>query len=424
VYYFPEMDTDGSEGSRAVAETPALPPLAPSRAPVSDTPITSIFSPELDLILACCGADSNEQPSARNHEALRHPLDWDRLLRLAEHHGLVPLLYRRLSVAMEPTQSAGLEAFRQRDKFNAHRTLWLTVELIHIHKHLAARGLDVLPYKGPVLAESLYGNVATRQFSDLDLLVRAQDVVAVRSALSELAYEPGLHLTPSAERAYLKSGYEYAFDGPKGRNLVEVKWQILPRFYSIGFEVEGFFERAIAANVAGHKLRTLSDQDLMLVLCVHAAKHAWIQISWLCDIAQLSRSKTIDWDVLRAQASRLGIARMVAVTFLLAHKLLGTALPNQLELRDDPAAEKLAEEILRQIVAEVEIDTESAGYFRLMMKLRERRRDRTSFLWWLLVTPSAGEWSAIRLPSVLFPLYRVVRMFRLAGRMVSSKSKT
>ena len=86
-----------------------------------------------------------------------------------EHHGLVPLLYRRLSVAMDPTQSAGLEAFRQRDKVNAHRTLWLTVELINIHKHLVARGLEVLPYKGPALAESLYGNVALRQFSDLDL---------------------------------------------------------------------------------------------------------------------------------------------------------------------------------------------------------------------------------------------------------------
>jgi hypothetical protein len=399
-------------------------PLAPSRAPVSDTLITSIFSPELDLILACCGAGSNEQPSTRIDEALRHPLDWDRMLRLAEHHGLVPLLYRRLSEAMEAAQSTGLEAFRQRDKFNAHRTLWLTVELIHIHKHLVARGLDVLPYKGPSLAESLYGNVATRQFSDLDLLVRAQDVPAVRSALSELGYKASLDLTQSAERAYLKSGYEYAFDGPQGRNLIEVKWQILPQFYSIGFAVEGFFDRAVAVDVAGHRLRTLSDQDLMLVLCVHAAKHAWMQLSWLCDIAQLARSKAIDWDALQVEAARLGIARIVAVTFLLAHKLLGTGLPDQLGLRNDPAAEKLAEKILRQIVGEVEIDAESVGYFRLMMDLRERRGDRASFLWRLLVTPSAGEWSAIRLPSALFPLYRAVRMFRLAGRMVSSISKT
>jgi Uncharacterised nucleotidyltransferase len=188
---------------------------------------------------------------------------------------LVPLLYRRLATALGANRSAGLEAIRQQDKRNAHRTLWLTVELLNISQHLAARGLEVLPYKGPVLAESLYGNVALRQFSDLDLLVRAPDLPALRSALVELGYKPGLQLAQAAERAYLKSGYEFPFDGAQGRNLVERKWQILPRFYSIAFEVDKFFERAVGVDVAGHKLRTLCDQDLMLVLCVHAAKHGW-----------------------------------------------------------------------------------------------------------------------------------------------------
>ena len=71
------------------------------------------------------------------------------------------------------SRSPGLEALRQQDKANAHRALWLTLELLNIHRHLQTRGLEVLPYKGPVLAETLYGNVAMRQFSDLDLLIRS-----------------------------------------------------------------------------------------------------------------------------------------------------------------------------------------------------------------------------------------------------------
>src|ERR1700730_6947193 len=88
-----------------------------------------------------------------------------------------------------------------------------------------------------------------------------------------------------------------------------------------------FFSRAVAVTVAGQKFRRLSHQDLMLVLCVHAAKHAWMQLSWLCDIVQLARSRSPDWEALRAQATRLGIERIVAVSFLLAHKLLGASLP-------------------------------------------------------------------------------------------------
>jgi hypothetical protein len=252
------------------------------------------------------------------------------------------------------------------------------------------------------------------------LLVRAPDLPALRSALVELGYKPGLQLAQAAERAYLKSGYEFPFDGAQGRNLVELKWQILPRFYSIAFEVDKFFERAVGVDVAGHKLRTLCDQDLMLVLCVHAAKHGWVQLCWLRDIAQLARSQALDWKALRLQAERLGIARMVAVTFLLSHRLLATALPRQLDVQGDAAAEVLAQRIVRQIAGDAEFNPESIGYFRLMMDLRERRRDRASLAWRLWVTPSAGEWSAIRLPGPLFPLYRVVRMFRLAARMACS----
>jgi hypothetical protein len=381
--------------------------------PASIAPYARIFSPELDLILACCGDDSL---SVRIPQILQHGVDWERMVQLAQHHGLVPLVFRRLSAEMDASRSPGLEALRQLDKSNAHRTLWLTLELLNIHRHLKSRGLEVLPYKGPVLAEMLYGNAAMRQFSDLDLLVRSGDLAAIKEALAELGYETGLQLEKAAERDYLKSGYEYTFDGARGRNLLELKWQILPRFYSVGFDVNEFFERTSVITIEGQRVRTLCDQDLMLVLCVHAAKHAWKQISWLCDIVQLAGSRQLDWAALQAKAEGLGTMRIMAVTFLLANKLLGATMPAELAIDKD--SEILAQRIVRLIVAEEEFDPESLAYFRLMMELRERRRDQFSFLWRLLFTPGAGEWSAVRLPGPLFPLYHVVRVFRLAGRLV------
>jgi predicted nucleotidyltransferase len=374
------------------------------------------------LILACCGDDSEGRLSARIQQILRPGVDWERLIRLAQHHGLVPLVFRRLSAEMDASLSPGLEALRQQDKANAHRTLWLSLELLNIHRHLRARGLEVLPYKGPVLAEMLYGNVALRQFSDLDLLIRSDDLPTIKEALAELGYAPGLRLAQAAERDYLKSGYEYTFDGARGRNLLEIKWQILPRFYAIGFDVNEFFERASVVTIEGQQLRTLCDQDLMLVLCVHAAKHAWKQISWLYDIVQLARSRALDWVALQAKAESLGISRIVTLTFLLAHKLLGAELPSQLDIGKDAGAEALAQRIVHLIVAEEEFDPESMPYFRLMMALRERRRDQFSFWWRLLFTPGAGEWAAVRLPAPLFPLYRVVRICRLAGRLMLPRS--
>ena len=419
-----------SEDREQVPTTRPLTQTATSRRPASTSSYAVTFSPELDLILTCCGeACSSDAPRGEFSTRVQHilqstGLNWNHLLQLAQQHGVLPLVYRRLSTAISASHPAQLVALRQEDSLNAHRALWLAVELLNIHRHLATRGLEVLPYKGPILAETLYGNVALRQFSDLDFLVRPRDVLAVRSALAELGYTPALRLTQAAERAYLKSGYEYTFDNSQGKNLVEVKWQILPRFYSVAFEVDDLFHAAVEVDLSGHKLHTLCDQDLMLVLCVHAAKHGWRQISWLCDITQLARSRTLDWAALRNRAAKLGIARIVAVSFLLAHKLLATSLPAQLEVESDPLVEPLAQKIMQQIVGNEEFDSESLAYFRLMMDLRERRGDRASFAWRLWVTPSTGEWSSVRLPGVLFPLYRAVRMCRLAGRMLSSAASS
>jgi hypothetical protein len=392
-------------------------PVAPVAAPPQSSPAGTL-SPEFDLLLACCADLSDRVRSERIDEILRLQLDWNRLIQLAEHHGVIPQLYRRLSTAGGAVPTVSVEAIRQHYETNARQALWLTRELLHILQHLESRGIAALPYKGPVLAEVLYGNVALRQFSDLDVLVHAADIARAKAAIAELGYELAIKLTPRQEHAYLASGYEYTFDSAHGRNLLEIQWQILPRFYSIDFNVRGFFDRSAVVSMAGRSLRTLRVEDLMLVLCAHAAKHVWIQLSWLCDIAQLAHWPQLDWDTIEGEAKRLGIERIVVVSFSLAHELLGTQIPTSLQR--EKTLDALLSEILPVLTQETDYNTESIPYFRLMMRLRERWHDRARFLCRLAFTPSVGEWSAIRLPEPLFPLYRAVRMFRLVARLRDS----
>jgi hypothetical protein len=397
-------------------------PLAAPRQPVPHVMpeiqrrASSVFNPEFDFLLDCCANSSRIERAERIRDI--RPLDWRRLIDLAEHHGVIPQVYRSLSVLPDVALP---DSLRQSQERNARHTLWLTRELLRILKRLDSYGIFALPYKGAVLAEILYGNVTLRQFSDLDLLIHSSDLPRIKSAFAELGYQRGIELAPREERDYLKSGYEYTFDSVQGRNLVEVQWRILPRFYSVDFDVEGFFTRAVPFTLGGMTLRTLCAEDLILVLCVHAAKHAWQQLSWLCDIAELARSTQVDWNAVHQQAKHLGIQGMVAVSFFLAHKLLQKPLPHivQAQLKKDVSIENLASEIIPMLVRGDDYDTESISYFRLMISVRERWRDRVKFLWRLFTTPSVGEWSAIRLPGPLFPLYRVVRVFRLLSRMFS-----
>jgi hypothetical protein len=370
---------------------------------------------EWELLLTACSAKSIPEKREDLQLRLREPVRWDALLALAEHHGILPILYQALSqVEMGPREA--MQKLKQNYQTNVYKTLFLSQELIRIVESLSSRGIEVLPYKGLTLAQAVYGDIAMRQSGDIDLLIHARDFSRVRECVGELGFMPHVRFSEALEREYLKSGYECAFDGAAGPNLLEVQWAIQPRFYAVNYDFEGLFERAVSIDVAGYAMKTPGMEDLFLVLALHAAKHVWGRLIWLCDLARIMGTPTLNWKWIEAQAAELGIVRILQVTMLLAEKILGAARP-AVEWEWDRAASSLAEKIQAHIESGQGYEVESAGYFRLMMRLRERGADRARFMTRLILTPGPGEWAAVRLPEALFPLYPVVRLGRLAKKM-------
>ncbi len=345
-------------------------------------------------------------------------MDWEAVLRLAANHGTSSLLYQNLSRFSDKVPFLVLEALRLRYEKNVYKSLFLTSELMRILDCLEGLGIEAISYKGVVLSEVYYGDMALRQTGDIDLFVRKRDVGRSKSALREMGYTTRLVIPEDAVEAYMASGYEWTFDGPAGPNLLELQWALQPRFYAVDFDMEGLFERAVKVRVAGRSVKTPSPEDLLLVLSVHAAKHVWGRVILLCDIAQMLRLGNLNWDWVWSRARELGIQRILWVTFLLANRFLGTGIPVAVEsaVLADRDARVLADEIAANMAAGVSYDVEQTSYFRLMMRLRERRADRVRFLARLTFTPGPGEWEAVRLPKALFPLYRVVRLARLGAR--------
>ena len=374
------------------------------------------FSPEFELLLACC--QSSDDDGHRLTQALQSPIHWDSVLRFSEHHRIVPALHAAV-YGREDVPASIRSALRSRFQANAMKALRFTAELVRVTRAFADHGIEVLAHKGPALAQLLYRDPALRQFGDLDLLVRSGDVARSRLVLRQLGYEPQLHLSQRQERAYLRSGYEYVFGLNEERNLLELQWQILPRFYAIEFDIEAMVKRSIEIEIEGFGVRSLGREDLMLVLCVHAAKHGWAHLGMLRDIATLA-DLGLDWEWVRAEAARLGILRILLVSLLLARSLLSCPAPATLaDSREIQDGEKLADAIQLRLDAAEEPDTRSLRYFREFTGARERWQDRVRFAARLAMTPSVSEWESVRIPDSLFPLYRAVRMGRLLKRAIA-----
>ncbi len=265
------------------------------------------------------------QSASERIEQLIETVKWDQLLPLAEQHGLVALVHQRF--ARDCLRIPNWREFENAVQVYTRRALWLSAWLQRVLAFLESHGIEALPYKGPLLAAMLYGNISLRQYTDLDVLVRPGDLPRAKAALNKIGLAPHIDLTTAEEQAYVRSGYETIFDGFANRNLVELQWHILPRFYAVDFDMDGLFSRARSVEFNGMSMRSLSREDLFLALCVHAAKHLWARLSWLYDIARLSASAEIDWSAVEATARRLGIMRITAVNLQLSRDLFGTIIP-------------------------------------------------------------------------------------------------
>jgi hypothetical protein len=374
--------------------------------------------PEWNLLCAASSTDPRKSDLARKLSRQERSIEWEALLRLAEHHGTSSLLYQNLLRLPDAVPSSVLASLRQRYERNIHKSLFLARELIRILDCLDAIGIEVIPYKGVVMSEVYYGDMALRQSGDMDLFVRKQDVTRIKSAVQDLGYTSRVPIPEDAEQDYIAAGYECTFDSFAGKNLLELQWALQPRFYAVDFDMDGLFARAVNVMVAGRGVKTPSPEDLLLVLSIHAAKHVWGRLIWLCDIAQIVQRENLNWNWIRSQARKLGIERILHITLLLANRLLDAAIPPPIKntVAADRAAQAFAEKIAVAVAAGVTYEEQQISYFRLMMRLRERRTDRMRFLARLTFTPGPGEWEVIRLPKCLFPLYRIVRLARLAAR--------
>ena len=86
----------------------------------------------------------------------------------------------------------------------AVRNLGLTGELMRVLRLFAEHRVLALPFKGPTLAQFAYGDVALREFGDLDLLLQESDFPRARSLLVDQGYRPHYALTPPQEAAYMR----------------------------------------------------------------------------------------------------------------------------------------------------------------------------------------------------------------------------
>ena len=380
---------------------------------------TAPLQPELRFLLCCLRLHPTPGTSRQMLDLLQQPLDWDLLLDLAGWHGAMPLLYQTLKqVAPAQVPARVLDQLQAQYHANHMRNMILTGELLRLLELLSIHGIEAVPYKGPALALTLYGNLALRQITDLDILVRSRDVLKAKDALVAAGYRQSPEFNPAQERLHLRLNNVLHFFQPDGDVMLELHWAVTPNYLATRLTLDSLWPRLTPISLNGTSVLHLPPEELLLILCIHGSKHCWESLKWLCDVMLLILTcPALNWQRVTTLATETGNKRKLLLGLKLVSDLLATNLPDPilLEIQSDPKVAKLAKQTIRHLSGPpgTQIHAFQRAYFRLRMM--DRAGDKLRYSFCFLFSPDELDLTFINLPPGLTFLYRPLRLMRLVG---------
>jgi putative nucleotidyltransferase-like protein len=367
---------------------------------------------EGELLLRCCAASGPLADRATIRECASRVVDWDRFVELADRNGVIAMVGARLGaegIAELPPHVA--RALRFSYQVNALRSNHLAGCAAEVVDSFAAHAVPAIAIKGPALAIAAYGDVAMREFVDLDFMVRLSDLPRAAKALEQV----GFSSTYRAE--VVESGFfpDTTLDFVREDSAVDLHWSLSPRYFPFAPEAAQIWDRTSTIELLGRRVRTLGPADAILFQACHGSKHGWTTLAQVCDFAHLlATAGNVNWTILLDDARRARSRRMLLLAVDLAHSLELCEAPA--ELLDAASRDSHVVSLTRQIAPRL-FDLRRAlklDDWATAMRTIESTRDRATYIAQRTLAPKMSDCALMPLPRALYPLYYLARPLLVA----------
>ena len=339
--------------------------------------------------------------------------NWDGLMEAATAHRVLPLVYRQLkALGLEEVPGPVFAWAREAFLLNAAGNLRFAAQLKELVGLLEEEGVPAVPFKGPVLAQEVFGDVALRQFTDLDILVPGKAAWRAVEVLKGAGFRPEISLSASQFRRYAMRNKSLSFGGAERGVPLDLHWDLSGDYTAAAMTYEALepgFERV---ELLGAPLVTLGDRDLLIYLCLHAAMESWSRLDHVCCVAELMRRNPdlAGMETLK-RAGVLHSRRCLLAGCSLAHGLLEADVPGWLlgMIERDRHVKAYAGQCMGRLFegrAGAYGNGKRPKFGGAHFLLKDRGVDKLRHLLFLAVSPTVEDWRRLPVPGALgFVLY-------------------
>jgi hypothetical protein len=332
---------------------------------------------------------------------------------LSRQHSLLNCVHTVLASHIDAVPEAIRVTLRTDCEKRAARAMLFSAELVTLTQRLSASGIRVIAYKGPALAQTLYGSTDARHFNDLDVFIDESDLPRATENLLSQGYHSRLELA-----------WEHSFIRDDTKSMVDMHWAFAPQSLRFNLPFDGVWRRRRTVQIGGQAISTLGKEDTLIVQCINAAKDDWASLGQIFEIGQMVGKYDLDWTDLLEQAATVGCKRIVLIGLSLAMQVFSAPIPVAAveTCKSDKSIGPLTDEIAMRLIRPTEAGIKIMHACRVRACSRERLRERVPHYHRMLrhlLMPNEKDREVMSLPLFLTPLYFIIRPIRLTRKYAS-----
>jgi hypothetical protein len=305
-------------------------------------------TPETELIKAACRKIVfNNRVPKKDISFGKKPVDWDVLIRLLEIHDLAPFFYMAFKEKREYIPEEVFNRVRDRYYYAVADNLKKRKEFFSIRDAFVAAGIQMVPIKGIALLDSIYDSDLTRPMTDIDILVRENDIERARMALRALGYRE--RLLGLKESYWLDKQCHLEFtkrDSNKVSYLTELHWAVDLKRKNDPLLPEAWFRLKTVSGVT-----VFSPEDNFFIAALHKRRFGrTLGLKDVMDAAMiLDRFKeAFNWGYILDEADRGGMNSALFFMVSQVKFLLGAEIPEEDRIKISPPKKKMIKKFIEK----------------------------------------------------------------------------
>lgn len=406
------------------------------------------LSDELSFLLNCCQTNPSVEEIEFIHTSLL-TINHQSVIKLANQHSILPLVYktlRKLHENYKDTESESSMTTQYHSELNpeshsfpnhqlfehllddlksmysiiARRNILMTAELITLNKEAKARGINLLPFKGPLLAKIAYGDITLRQFSDLDILIARKYFRKFVPTMLDRGYNPYFPIeTFSGDKVMFDMNNDCPFYDTDRGLTVEMHWDF---FRKLALPTKNFdpWDKTQSITINNYDFNTMSHEKHLLYHSLHGSKHLWDRLGWIVDIDRFIRAiPSLEWETVLKKAEIMGAQKMFLLGVALAIRYFHTPVPQNISnLCKHSGLEPFITYVEAELNSDDSAPEDSLVKLGKVISLRDTAYHKTATLLGFIFQPGINERRTVILSDKMFWLYWLIRPVGMGYRLI------